>query len=293
MIDRSKSLGASDAAAACGLSPWRTPYELYLEKTGEIPSQADNPRLEWGRRLEAVILEKYLTERALDPADVVTQAHRVSAEFPWMSATPDALLPDRVVEVKTAGWGKGEQWGEPGTDAIPLVYLLQITHQMIVTGLRVADVPVLIGGSDYRVYTVMFDQELADLLIDRERAFWTYVETRTPPDIKSIADSIARWPIDTGKTIVATPEVADAVYQLRVLDGEQQKLDAARDALQLAVRTCMADASVLTDTAGMVLATWKAQTRRWFQQKEFRAAHPELYAEFSEQKTTRVFLVKP
>jgi hypothetical protein len=87
--------------------------------------------------------------------------------------------------------------------------------------------------------------------------------------------------------------VADAVYQLRVLEGEQQKLDAARDALQLAVRISMADASILTDSAGMVLATWRAQTRRWFQQKEFRIAHPELYAQFTEQKTTRIFLVKP
>jgi predicted phage-related endonuclease len=32
---RTQSIGASDAAAALGLSRCKTPYDLYLEKTGE------------------------------------------------------------------------------------------------------------------------------------------------------------------------------------------------------------------------------------------------------------------
>jgi putative phage-type endonuclease len=290
LLARKQFIGASEAAAACGLSPWKTPYELWSDKTSDELDERDSSRMEWGRRLEAVVLLKYLED--LPPEAGTLQApceFQVSPDYPWMGCTPDGLLPDRVIEIKTAGMANSREWGEPGTDAVPLHYLIQVTHQMIVTGRKKADIPVLIGGSDYRVYSVELDEELAQLLIDRERVFWTHVEARTPPEVKSIADAQARWPKDTGVSVVATPEIADAVQRLAEVKAEQDRLEADADALSLAIRTCMADATTLTDSSGQALATWKAQLRSQFNFQGFKAAHPGLYAEFTDKIPTRVF----
>jgi predicted phage-related endonuclease len=168
-------------------------------------------------------------------------------------------------------------------------YLLQVTHQMVVTGLKKADIPVLIGGHDYRLYSVDYDAELAAMLIVRERTFWQHVIDGTPPDVKTVRDANARWQKDTGTTVEATQAVFDAVMKLRELDEQIARLEADHDAMQLAVKTCMAEASTLTDTAGMVLATWKAQSRSQFDYQAFKAAHPDLYKQFSTQHQTRMF----
>ena len=290
LANRKGYIGASEAAAACGLSPWKTPYELWADKTSALVIEQQNSRMEWGNRLESVVMLKYLED--LPPEAGTLEApctFQVSAEYPWMGCTPDGLLPDRVVEIKTAGLGQSREWGEEGTDAVPLQYLLQVTHQMICTGRKKADIPVLIGGNDYRVYSVTLDEDLAGLLIEREREFWQHVEARTPPDVQSIADAVSRWPKDSGVSVVATPEIADAVVRLAEVKAEQEKLEADADALSLAIRTCMAEASILTDSAGQTLATWKAQVRSQFDFQAFKAAHRALYDAFTVKHPTRVF----
>ena len=55
---RQMGIGGSDVAALLGLSKWRTPLDVYNSKIEE-PEETDNASMEWGRRLEPVIREKY------------------------------------------------------------------------------------------------------------------------------------------------------------------------------------------------------------------------------------------
>lgn len=286
LIERRRFLGSSEAAAACGLSPWKTPYELWSDKRSAIVIEQDSTRMEWGRRLEAVILAKYAegTDEEVETPCLPV----VHPEFPWMRATPDGLTPTRVVEVKTAGLGQAREWGE-ASDSIPLPYLLQCTHLMLCTQRKLADVAVLIAGNDFRTYSIELDDELAALLIEREKEFWQHVEDGTPPEVKTISDATSRWPKDSGVSVVATPEIAEAVVKLAEVKDQLTALEADADALSLAIRTCMAEASVLTDSAGTQLATWKAQLRSQFDFQAFKATHPGLYAEFTVKHPTRVF----
>lgn len=285
LLERRRFIGASEAAAACGLSPWTTPFELWQSKRGDAPDQSDNDSMQWGRRLELAIIGRYI-EDSSEPVEYPC-ASIVHPEYPWMRATPDALSPSRVIEVKTAR--SAHDWGEAGSADVPLQYLLQVTHQMIVTGQQLADVAVLIGGSDYRVYSVPLDEELAALLIAREAEFWQAVESGTPPDVKSIKDATARWPKDTGTSVVATVEVAVAVMKLFEIEAQQKALEADAEALGLAVRTCMADATTLVDDGGRTLCTWKTQQRSQLNFSALKAAHPAIYAEYTEKHPSRVF----
>lgn len=178
---RSRGLGGSDAAPALGLSPWKSPLELYLEKRQEIeqPDISEQPPILWGNLLEPVIGSEYTRRTGIGfTTPKVTYQH---PKHEWMLANLDGLAEDRVVEIKTARSGEG--WGEPGSDQIPEHYKLQVMHYLLVTGLDLADVAVLIAGSDFRIYTVPADRELQELLLDGEADFWSRVEKGAAPDI--------------------------------------------------------------------------------------------------------------
>jgi len=172
------SIGGSDAAAALGLSPWKTPYELFLEKSGrELPRFETEPQY-WGSVIERVILERYMRDHP--DRLVVTSQHMAHKDYDWMTCTPDATTIDRLIEIKTAR--SYSDWGKSGTQEIPEDYMLQVQHNLAVTGMPVADVLALIGGSDYRTYEIPADAELQALIIEGERQFWKRVQDDDPPD---------------------------------------------------------------------------------------------------------------
>ena len=59
-IDRTKTIGGSDVAAILGLSPWRSPLDVWREKTLGEADQRDTPAMQAGVRFEPVILGRYL-----------------------------------------------------------------------------------------------------------------------------------------------------------------------------------------------------------------------------------------
>ena len=59
-LDRSKGIGGSDVGIILGLSTFKTPYQLYLEKIGKGPEDDKmSPAQEWGHRLEPIIRNKF------------------------------------------------------------------------------------------------------------------------------------------------------------------------------------------------------------------------------------------
>lgn len=290
LIERKQRLGASEAAAALGLSPWLSPLELWQDKVAPdvVVSTADeNPIVEWGTRLERAILDKYLQSNNVCAIEAPA-SWRVSARYPWLGCTPDAVLADRLVEVKTAATAR--DWGEPGTDDVPPYYVIQCMQQMLVCEVTRVDVAVLIAGHDYREYVVSYDQELAKELIERTWSFWRHVMNATPPDVQSIADAARRWPREvTGSVRVATDPQLDALFAIRELKREQEKIDEQIDALGLELRKAIGDAEALITPSGEILATWKAQNRTTFDSVAFKKADPKRWAEFARTASSRVF----
>lgn len=143
---RRKGVTASEIAVLMGLSPYDSPYGLYHRKLGILPAGDDSDVMEKGRVLEPVIAEKFA---ALHPEWIVTgngrqlYAHRDRA---WQLATPDRLV--NVNPIDPAQWLKGTEgavleckvdggspdWGEPGTDEIPVHYRAQVLWQCRVMG---------------------------------------------------------------------------------------------------------------------------------------------------------------
>lgn len=181
---RKSTIGASEAAVVCGVSPYQSPLDLYYRKTGALPPVAETMPMRIGTLMEPVVLALYEAETG---ETVERRQDWIrSPEHDWMSATIDgAVLRDgaiaKPVECKTANIRMRSEWGDAGTDEIPLPYLIQVHHQMIVTATDVADVAVLIGNSDFRVYTIRRHDRLCRSILTRETEFAGCLRDRRPP----------------------------------------------------------------------------------------------------------------
>lgn len=202
LSERTKGIGASEAAVVLGESPWKNPMTLWLEKTGQCEPDdlSGNEAVRWGVHLEEPIAQRYaeLTGSKFEERNGLFRSTR----FPWFMASPDRLVKGRKhgVEIKNVGWRQGANWtpkGElPDELSVPSYYRLQVAQQMAVMDYDTWDLCVLIGGQDFRIYELHRDKELEEIIIERERAFWKMVETRTQPpktsDVKAYREFLAK-----------------------------------------------------------------------------------------------------
>lgn len=255
---RKTGIGASDAAAACGLSRWRTPLDIYREKRGEAEPFEGNEFTKWGNYLEPAIRQEYANQTGR-PVRLPegTVRHPVHG---FMICHPDGVTDDGwLFEAKNTRFGDG--WGIPGTDDIPVEYLVQVQHSMFVTGLIVADVAVLIAGSDFRIYTVHADLDMQALLIRAEGELWRRIVAGTPPPPRTLNDLTTLYgSVSEPVTVEASGEVIARLTALREARATIKELEAGAEALEVAVKDAMGTADTLT-YAGQTIATWKSTAR--------------------------------
>jgi predicted phage-related endonuclease len=215
-------------------------------------------------------------------------------DLPLFSAD-GALNAKKLLECKTANYYSQSDWGEPGTDAIPLPYLCQCLWYLGITNLPKIDVAVLLGGSDLRIYTITRDRELESLLFDRAAHFWTeHVQKDIPPPPQSLADCQALFSkASFGKSIEANAETLDLIHKLRMLESQAQLKEGQIDHIKQTLMQTMADAEVLT-YLGKPIITWKAPKPSYrIDTKRLSLDHPGLIKVYqSPIQSSRRFVVK-
>ncbi|WP_295002364.1 lambda-exonuclease family protein [uncultured Dechloromonas sp.] len=264
---RKQGIGSSDAAAAVGLNPYKSPLELWLEKTGRDsnlpkvdPHDEESP-LYWGTLLEPIVAAHYTKRTGHRVRRINAVLQHPDADKHWMLANIDREIigvPDvHVLECKTAGINGARLW----KDGVPEYVQLQVMHQLAVTGKRAADVAVLIGGQHLEIHRLERDDLLIGRLIELERRFWHYVETDTPPsaDGSESADTAlkALYPCDSGTTVDFSDDRNLSATFADWLSIRQTLVDteAIEAKLKQTLQQAMGDASKALFETGAV--TWK------------------------------------
>lgn len=288
---RITGLGGSEALAYCGKDPRCTPLQLYLRKLGEAGERPEeDARQEWGQRLEPVVRE-WLAEEIGRPIAVPRETF-FSVPLPFLFGNLDGVAGDEGVEIKTGDKFTAHEFGEVETDQVPVRYVLQVMHYMVVTGFKRFHLGALLGGNDARHYVIEYDGDLAAMLIERARRFWQHVERREPPDAINLHDADKRWPRSSERAVLASTEVVLAIEQLKALRAQEKALAETADAAELTLKVFIGDADTLTDAQGRRLASWKSQSRESFDTKAFTESHPDLAAQFRKVSNYRVFRIK-
>lgn len=286
---RRQGLGSSDAAAAVGLSPYRSPLELWAEKTGmaRLPQpdpQDDTQPVYWGTLLEPIVAAHYTrrTGRRIRKVNAVLQ----HPEHPWMLANLDREVigvPEvQILECKTAGVQGARLW----QDGVPEHVQLQVLHQLAVTGKRAADVIVLIGGQELRIHRIERDEQAIAHLIALEAAFWRCVEERRPPPADGSASAEralqALYPQDRGQTLDWTQdtEMGNTFSDLQAIRQRLKAFELEEARLRQRIEQRMGEASRALFETGEV--SWRQardsvllDTRRLLAERpELKQAYP-------------------
>lgn len=211
---RKKCIGGSDVPAIMGLSPWRQPVDVYCDKVGIAMPPVANEYVRWGKLLEPVVMAEYAIRSG---HTLLPRKFFIHPKYEFIGGNIDgAIKGDEIgVEVKTAF--SAENWGPTGSDEIPLYYLCQVHHYMLITGWKRWIVVALIGGSMFRTYYIDKDLEAEAMLLEEEIDFWNNnVQRRIPPRVDSYSKAYANYLMGrvTKNAVCATNDVMmDAVLQ--------------------------------------------------------------------------------
>jgi putative phage-type endonuclease len=177
---RAKGIGGSEVAAICGFSKWESFYSLWARKTGLVESSIKpNDAMEWGTRLEPVILDKFEQEHPelVVHRDVGTWQHGTRE---YQITNPDGIYEKDgefgIIEVKTAMYEN--DW----EDGVPRYYATQVQWYLETFGFSHAYVVVLFHGNKYMEYEIAantFEQEAAR---ERVELFLSHVKNGTEPE---------------------------------------------------------------------------------------------------------------
>jgi putative phage-type endonuclease len=282
LAERRKGIGGSDAAAIAGLDRYRSPYQVWLDKTGLAPDDGKaGEAAEWGNRLEPIVAE-VVTERTgivlADPPGPYQHP-----DHPFMLGNVDRLAvhPDRgegIYEGKTVGVWSADEWDD---DGVPDRYVLQGQHYLAVTGLPWVLYGCLIGGQKLVTRWVERDDELIGQLTEIEAEFWERVETKTPPPVdgtQATTDLLSRlYAVQAGKVVTVDPKAVEELVVVRdaAKAAEKEAKEAAAE-VDNRLRLMIADAEVAVDGDGRVVFTNKEVPAKWvegYERKAYRRLH--------------------
>lgn len=216
----SKGIGASECAAVLGISDYMTPYELWLEKTGrrEHEDISHKPHIMMGNLLEPIIAKRYSQITGEKLVRVNKALHH--KDFPHILCHLDRKVVGKrkLVEIKTANPFSNE-WGDDGSDHVPLSYVAQVQHQLACSEFEEADLTVYRGTTDQRIYPIERSEAVIKNIIEKLNHFWFHhVLDDIPPPVTTRRDLLLKNPTNNGNYI----EV-DSDIRLVMLDISNKK----------------------------------------------------------------------
>lgn len=281
--ERLNFVTGSDAAVICGLSPFKTRVQLWMEKTGRAVADdlSGLNHIKFGNFFEQGVADWFSNETG----KIVHKLPQmiIHKSLPWMSGNIDFKVgqENAILECKTAftdaGWGDGE-------NIIPPYYLMQVAHYCAVGGFDRAYIAVVFASKrEMRWYQYDRNLELEEKLIAREQDFWiNNVKADICPEPVNEQDILSLYKQTNASPVIADDELKALIGTYSLLNNrinadtkEKQKL---KDLIALRVK----DSDTILDNSGKVLATYKhIKQSTLFDDKKLAKEMPDIYEKYT------------
>lgn len=265
------TIGGTTVSGIVGVSPWLSPRGAYLKLRGESAPKPDNEAMARGRAFESVVARIYQANhpeyfvaknRDREGEDSGYFEHCYDDERQFLTGSPDRLLfgaddtddASKILaglEIKTAQSISRSQWGERGTDQIPLVYQIQCHWYMGFYNVDRWEVAVMFFNTEnepvsYAEYTINRNEEIIAALRKEAVEFWEkHVVPGIPPENDTADESVVEY--------VKNQYPADTAPERVANEDEEKKIERyarARDALRKAERECEAARIAVQEALG-------------------------------------------
>lgn len=248
----------TDAGKLIGVSPYGGKFAVWLDKMGRAAPVVETPAMKAGKKLESAILQTYAEEMNCKLEHVDGYQLITCDKYPRLGASLDGWNHDLQIPVdaKNIKW-KNEKWGDAWTDQFPEYYKAQLQVQMMVTGATFAHLAVMFSGQDFFIYTMEYDEDLAQKILDASDEFWPYVERDQMPEADGsdeateyIKSEFARG--DAAAVKEPTEEILEALKGLQKAKIDEKDAQNRKTEFENRIKIYMGDATVIPG-----ICTWK------------------------------------
>ncbi|MBB5335629.1 YqaJ viral recombinase family protein [Pectinatus brassicae] len=291
---RKKGIGGSDASVVCGVNRYKSPVELWMDKTNQIPYQEAGEAAYWGNQLESLVRTEFTKRTGIEVN--LTKKLLQSEAHPFMLANLDGecihpIHGKCVFEAKTASAYKVSEWD----DAIPDEYMLQVQHYMAVTGYMGTYIAVLIGGNTFRWKFIERDEALISMLIQLESDFWKHVQDIIPLPLdgsKAAAKFLGeRFPNSISASKTKLPDTAiKFIQQYENACTNVNKYSEQKQEAENQLKNMLGDNEIGTVDDRVV--AWKSISQERLDGKTLKTEHPRLYKKYANKTSYRRFSIK-
>lgn len=255
---RKHYITGTDAGKLIGVSPWGGKFAVWLDKTGRAAPVVETPAMKAGKKFESAILQTYAEEMNCKLEHVDGYNLITCDKYPRLGASLDGWNHDLQIPVdaKNIKW-KNEKWGDAWTDQFPEYYKAQLQVQMMVTGATFAHLAVMFSGQDFFIYSMEYDEDMAQKIIDASDEFWPFVERDNMPEADGsdeateyIKSEFARG--DAAAVKDPTEEILEALKGLQKAKLDEKDAQDRKTEFENRIKLFMGDATAIKG-----VCTWK------------------------------------
>ena len=254
-------IGASQVAAALGISPFQTPANLAMELLGRIPAPEENDAMRTGNIMEPAIAQLYMDREKIEifPWEKTC----VHPNFEWLIAHPDYYKanengkPTCLIEIKNVGARQRFRW----ENGVPVHVVAQCVLQSLLAKINEVEVVAYFGGNDLEIYPLKITTKQQDSLMAKVSLYWFewIAKEMLPPvcdrDIELI--KTLYHGADNELELTATASVMQDIEDYRGWKENRMDIDRSIGTLEAKIRLLMGGASTLKAPDGTRLFTYR------------------------------------
>ena len=294
---RRTSIGGSDVATILGFNKYKSPYQLWLDKTGQIDIDTTDPSeaAYWGNVFEQTVADEF-SRRA---EKKVRQDNHMyfHKEYDYLSANVDRQVvgENAILECKTASMYLADKWTE---ENIPEQYIFQVQHYLNVLDKDYAYIAVLVGGQKFQWKRIERDQELIDLIQERLIAFWNVnVKQNIAPPIdgsQAATDFLKERYANSeaGKEITLSSSFDETITLLNEAKAAKKTVEETISLYENQIKLALGEADAEIGITPTNLIYWKPVTTNRLDTKTLQKEQPDIYEKYVNASQSRRLTIK-
>jgi putative phage-type endonuclease len=292
---RTRGIGGSDASVVLGLNKYKTPFELWLEKTGQVlPEDSQSEAAYFGTLLEDLVAKEF--EKRSGKKVRKRNAMFRHPEHEFILANIDRFIVGEkaILECKTASAFLAKEW--EGNE-IPEAYIVQVQHYLGVLGpeYKKGYFAVLIGGQKFIWKEIERDDELIEMIFQAEIDFWNnHVLANQPPalDGSSAAEQFLKErykEMDPNKVVQLGSSCKSKIEEYQSLKETIAQLEEQAKAIENELKHELKDAEI--GYAGNYEVQWKPRVSNRVDTQLLKEKFPDIYKQVLKTSTARYFSI--